>query len=176
LEKVQVEGGEYVDANMSALKTAKIPMRGAPHERLKVFIGKWHAAGDSFASGQTKQNPRGATEKWLSDETFEWLPGQFFVMQRWDAMTGANAFQGTAIMGWDDNSQQYMTRSYENHGFVRDYVTRVVGKTWTFNGDTERALVEFSDGGKTQNIAWEWRQPGEDWLPLCDRLARRVAE
>jgi hypothetical protein len=155
--------------------TTAIPKRAAPHERLQVFIGKWHAEGTSYAAGQTKQYPRGATEKWLSDETFEWLPGQFFVMQRWDATTGANAFQGTAIISWDTTSQQYMTRSYENHGFVRDYVTRLEGETWNFTGDSERARVEFIDGGNIQNIAWEWRQPGEDWLPLCDRIARRTA-
>jgi hypothetical protein len=82
-----------------------------PHARLEIFIGKWRAEGDSFAAGQTKQNPRGTTEKWLSDETFEWLPGQ-----RWDAMTGANPFQGLAIINWDDANKHYMTRSYENHG------------------------------------------------------------
>ncbi len=159
---------------MSALQTVEIPTRAAPHECLQVFIGKWHAEGHSYATGQTKQNPRGTKEKWLSDETYEWLPGKFFVVQRWDAKTGANAFQGTAIINWDDKNQQYMTRSYENHGFVRDYVTRVEGEIWTFTGDTERARVQFTSGGNTQNISWEWRQPGEDWLPLCDRVANRV--
>jgi hypothetical protein len=161
---------------MSALKSTNIPMRAAPHERLQVFVGKWHAEGTSYAAGQVKENPRGATEKWHSDETFEWLPGQFFVLQRWDAMTGTNAFQGTAIINWDDASQHYLTRSYENHGFVRDYVTRVEGEIWTFTGDGERARVEFIDGGNTQAIAWEWRQPGEDWLPLCDRVAKRATK
>jgi hypothetical protein len=159
---------------MTALTATKIPMRAASHERLLVFIGKWHAEGVSYATGQTKQNPRGATEKWLSDETYEWLPGRFFVLQRWDATTGANPFQGTAIINFDGDTGNYMTRSYENHGFVRDYVTRVDGEIWTFAGNTERARVEFTDGGNTQKIAWEWRQRGEEWLPLCDRVAKRV--
>ena len=149
-------------------------MTALPHERLGVFIGKWRAEGDSFAAGQTIQNPRATAEKWLSDETFEWLPGQFFLMQRWDAMIGANRFQGIAIVNWNDINQHFMTRSYENHGFVRDYVTRVDGKIWTFSGDTERARVTFADSDNTQNITWEWRNPGEVWLPLCDRVARRV--
>lgn len=149
-------------------------MSALPHERLEVFIGKWHAEGCSFAVGQPLSNPRGVTEKWLSDETFEWLHGRFFVMQRWDAMTGSNPFHGIAIINWDDASQHYMTRSYENHGFIRDYITRVDGDIWTFTGATERARVEFTGGGNSQNIAWEWRKPGEDWRPLCDRVARRV--
>jgi Protein of unknown function (DUF1579) len=159
---------------MTEQLTTKTPKRAAAHERLQVFIGNWYAEGDSYAVGQTQDNPRGAIQNWVSDETFEWLPGNFFVMQRWDARTGANPFQGTAIISWDDGNQHYMTRSYENHGFVRDYVTRVDDKTWTFTGDTERARVEFTEDGNTQNITWEWRQPGEAWLPLCDRVARRV--
>jgi hypothetical protein len=160
---------------MAVEMKTKVPRRAAPHERLHVFIGQWRAEGSSYAAGQTKQNPRSATEKWLSDESFEWLPGKFFVIQRWDAMTGDNAFQGTAIIQWDDENQHYMTRSYENHGFVRDYITHVDGDAWTFTGDSERSRIEFMDGGTTQKIAWEWRKPGEAWLPLCDRVARRVA-
>ena len=58
-------------------------------------------------------------------------------------------------------NDDYVTRSYENHGFVRDYVARVDGDTWTFNGDTERTGIEFAYGGDTRKIAWEWRKPGE---------------
>ena len=86
----------------------------------------------------------------------------------------SNAFQGIAIISWDDTNKHFVTRSYENHGFIRDYLTSVDGETWTFTGETERARVEFADGGDTQKIAWEWRQVGEDWLPLCDRVAKRV--
>jgi hypothetical protein len=146
----------------------------AAHQKLKVFIGKWHAEGESYAAGQTKNDTRGYVEKWISDELYEWLPGHFFVLQKWDAKTGANQFKGVAIISHDADTGRYMTRSYENHGFIRDYITRVDGDTWTFSGDTERAQIEFMDGGKTQKIAWEWRKPGEDWLPLCDRVARRV--
>ncbi len=159
---------------MTDKSVAKPAERGAAHEHLSVFIGKWHAEGESFAAGQTKKDPRGAIEKWISEETYEWLPGQFFVIQNWDAKTGANPFKGTAIMHYDADTGNYMTRSYENHGFIRDYIARVEGDTWTFSGETERARIEFEDGGKTQKIAWEWRKPGQEWLPLCDRIAKRV--
>jgi ketosteroid isomerase-like protein len=157
----------------SAPKTVQIPSPTASHERLQVFIGTWHAEGESYAVGQTKQDPRGSIEKWVSDETYAWLPGQFFVIQNWDAKTGANPFKGTAIISYDADTGNYTTRSYENHGFVRDYVTTVDGDIWTFEGDTERARLEFASGGNTQTIGWEWRTPGEAWLPLCDRIATR---
>ena len=159
---------------MPSTNASQAPEHGSAHERLKVFLGKWHAEGASFSQTQTKSAPRGKPEKWISDETFEWLPGRFFMLQRWDAMTGANAFKGLAIVGFDEKAGAYITRSYENHGFVRDYITSVDGDVWSFSGDTERARIEFMDGGKTQKIAWEWRKAGEAWLPLCDRVARRV--
>jgi hypothetical protein len=159
---------------MTDRTAGQAPQRGSDQEKLSVFLGKWHAEGDSYAAGQKKDDPRGAVEKWVSDETYEWLPGQFFVLQRWDAKTGANPFKGTAIINHDADTGNYMTRSYENHGFIRDYVTRVDGDTWTFTGDTERARIEFTSDGRTQKIAWEWRNPGEVWLPLCDRMAKRM--
>lgn len=154
---------------------SQLPARSAAHERLQAFVGKWHAEGDSYAVSQKEDDPRGATEKWVSDETVEWLPGKFFVAQRWNAMTGAHEFKGTAIISYDPKAGHYMTRSYENHGFIRDYVTRVDGDVWTFTGDAERARIEFADGGSKQVIAWEWRLDGKTWLPLCDRIAKRVA-
>jgi hypothetical protein len=87
---------------MTTKDSEATPVCGSAHDALSVLIGEWRAEGDSFAARQTIQNPRGTTEKWLSDETFEWLPGQFFVMKRWNAMTGANPFQGIAIVNWDD--------------------------------------------------------------------------
>ena len=152
----------------------RTPKRGPEHERLRAFLGRWHAEGQSYGAGQSQADPRGSVERWVSDETCEWLPGEFFIVQTWDAMTGANAFKGLAIIGYDPETATYVTRSFENHGFFREYVTRIEGNVWTFTGDTERARVEFSDNGDTQEIKWEWRPDGKTWLPLCDRKAVRV--
>ena len=48
--------------------------RGVAHERLSVFIGTWHAEGESYAAGHTTNDPRGSVEQWVSDETYAWLP------------------------------------------------------------------------------------------------------
>lgn len=154
---------------MSQGGSAKIPKRGAEQDRLRIFLGRWHAEGVSF-------DPSGSEERWVSDETVEWLPGEFFVVQRWDAMTGPNAFKGIGIIGYDPATTNYVTRSFENHGFFREYITRVDGNIWTFTGDTERARVEFADDGSTQRIVWEQRPEGGTWLPLCDRKAVRVSQ
>lgn len=74
------------------------PVRGLQHDKLSVFIGKWHAEGHSYAAGQTPNEPRLKAETWTSDETFEWIDGKFFVLQRWQAMTGKNPFAGIGVL------------------------------------------------------------------------------
>ena len=76
-------------------------------------------------------------------------------------------------MGVDARTGRHFARTFENHGFYRHYEVVVEGKVWTVTGETERARIQFSEDGKTQTITWEWR-PGGQWLPLCDRVARRL--
>ena len=66
-----------------------------------------------------------------------------------------------------------MTKSFENHGAYRRCETSVDDDVWTFLGDTERARVQFVEGGRKQIIEWEWKPEGV-WLPLCDRTAVRT--
>jgi hypothetical protein len=141
--------------------------RSQEHDRLRVFLGQWHAEGVAYA-------PRGRVEKWVSDEIYEWLPGQFFMLQRWDAIAGTSDFKGLGIINFDPATGAYMTRSYVNLGFIRDYVTRVEGNVWTFTGEKERARIEFTNDGNTQRVNWEWRPDGDLWVPLCDRVATKA--
>lgn len=145
---------------------ANQPTRGREHDALEVWVGAWRAEGTNYARD-------GTTSKWLSDETVEWLAGEFFVVQRWNEHGSKAPFIGLGVIGYAAESKTYLTRSFENHGFYREYDIKVDGNRWTFDGPTERARYEFTDGGDTQLIHWEFK-PGDKWLPLCDRVARRV--
>ena len=79
----------------------KQTMPTAAHRRLEVFIGDWHAEGTSFGEGQDAADPRASGVPWTSDESYEWLPGNFFVLQRCDAMVGEHEFKGAEIIGYD---------------------------------------------------------------------------
>ncbi len=84
-------------ANAAKLKQ---PGSTAAHRRLEVFIGHWHAEGTSYGDGQDAADPRAAGVPWTSDETYEWLPGHFFVLHRWDAQMGKHDFKGAENMGY----------------------------------------------------------------------------
>lgn len=151
------------------------PKRGAEHERLAVWVGRWHAEGQSYGGpNQNPSSPKADATKWESDETTVWHPGQFFVVQREDARIGTDSLITHSVLGFDSTSGEYYAHAFENHGYYRRYRVRVEGRIWTFESDTERATVEMSADGKRQTVRWEWRPKDDRWLPLCERVNERV--
>jgi hypothetical protein len=140
---------------------------------LEVFLGDWKAEGQSYGGpDQDPEDPRGRPTPWTSTHNARWHTGRFFLIQDERAHVGG-PFDTLSVMGWDDAKGRYFARTFENHGFYRDYDVTAEGRVWTVSGETERARIEFSDDGKRQEITWEWRPEGL-WLPLCDRIATRM--
>jgi hypothetical protein len=149
------------------------PARGDRHEALAAFLGRWRAEGTTYrVPEQPEDEPRSASEPWVSTHTGYWHSGEFFLVQDERATTGGKPFDTFSVMGVDARSGLYFAWSFENHGFYRQYDVANDGRVWTVTGRSERARIEFSEDGRTQTITWEWR-PKDQWLPLCDRVARR---
>ena len=160
---------------MSDTKEPTLPAVGDAHRRLGVFVGDWHSEGTSFADGQSPEDPRASGVPWTSDEQYEWLPGGFFLLHRWDAHAGTREFKGTEILGHDEANGGYFTRFFDNAGFHPEYTVTVEGDVWTFSEPSTRATVTVRDGGQDIDHVWEWRHGGGGaWLPLCERAATRV--
>ena len=159
---------------MSSTPKPKQPKPTAAHRRLDVFIGDWHSEGTSYGDGQDAANPRASGAPWTSDESYEWLPGKFFVLHRWDAMAGKREFKGAEIIGYDEAKGSYFTLLFDNAGHHPEYRASVDGDVWTFKEMHTRATVTVQDGGSKMSFNWEWKNGGSDWLPLCDRVASRT--
>lgn len=141
------------------------------HEFLTPFLGAWWAEGTSYGGDQQSvADPHAGATTWRSIHTARWHSGGYFLIQDERAN---GPFDTLSIMGWDSEGERYFARSFENHGFCRDYTMTVDGRVVTLTGEQERATYTFDESGDTQAVVWEWRR-GEDWLPLCDRVARRV--
>ena len=150
------------------------PRRTAMHEALAVFLGEWRAQGTSYGgTDQSGDDPRANGVEWVSEHKGYWHTGEFFLVQDERARPGGTVFDTLSVMGVDAENGAWFARSFENHGFYRDYPVTREGKVWTFSGETERATITFSDDDRTQTIAWEWKPQGT-WLPLCDRVATRI--
>ena len=159
---------------MTSAPKPRLPKPSADHRLLEAFIGKWHAKGTSYADGQRADDPLASGVAWTSDETYEWLPGGFFVLHRWDAMAGEREFKGTEIMGYDKAEGGHFTRFFDNAGNHPNYRAQVKENVWTFTEAVTRATVTVSDDGNNMKFHWQWRNDGSDWLPLCDRTATRI--
>ncbi len=159
---------------MNDTSNSRPPEPGNAHRRLNAFVGNWHAEGESYAEGQQPDDPLASAAPWTSEESFEWLPGGFFLLHRWDAMAGEREFKGTEIIGYDQEQDAYFTRLFDNAGNHPEYRTTVDGNVWTFTEPATRATVTIGDDGSRMHFRWEWRNGGNDWLPLCDRVAARI--
>jgi hypothetical protein len=159
---------------MSSTPKSKQPNPTAAHRRLEVFIGDWHAEGTSYGDGQDAADPRASGAPWTSDERYEWLPGSFFVLHRWDAMAGKREFKGAEIIGYDEAAGRYFALMFDNAGHHPEYRASVDGGVWSFTEAQTRATVTVQEGDDKMTFNWEWKNGGKDWLPLCDRVASRT--
>jgi len=132
--------------------------------RLAPFCGHWRVEGEVFASAY------GSAGRWVSKESCEWLPGERFLVNRWDARVGEREFRGMAVFGYDPN-RGYFARFYDNAGNSPEYRVSIVGPAWTLTGEAQRAVYEFGTGAL--EIRWDWRD-SSGWHPLCTLQARKV--
>jgi Protein of unknown function (DUF1579) len=146
-----------------------LPKRGELHDALAMFVGKWRAEGKSYGGRD------GTPEPWVSTHTAAWHTGELFLIQNERATVGLAPFDTLSILGVDPDTGRAFARTFENHGFCRDYELAHDGRLWTLTGPSERARIELSEDGKRQTIAWQWRPNGE-WIALCDRVATRLSD
>ena len=48
-----------------------------------------------------------------------------------------------SVIGTDPDTGEYFARSFENHGFYRNYKATRQGNIWNLTGETERARIKF---------------------------------
>ncbi|WP_310410485.1 DUF1579 family protein, partial [Chamaesiphon sp. OTE_8_metabat_110] len=74
---------------------------GAEHQLLNIFVGKWHTEGLSYGSGQSYENPYDSSVRWIGEESYEWLPGGFFLVHHFDGQVGDSPINGMEFIGYD---------------------------------------------------------------------------
>jgi hypothetical protein len=144
-------------------------------DKLNVFIGKWKTEGTSYAEGSSDDDLKSSSVSMASEETFEWILDGAFIIHNWNGNVGKAAFKGMEIIGYDKKSNIYTSNFFDNAGNCPTYKLRVNNNAWTYTGELQKAIFEFSDDGNTIKIHWDWKKPGsENWLPLCDLKAIKI--
>ncbi len=151
-----------------------LPLPAPELYRLNVFVGNWRSEGNSYGNNhQSKNNPYASAQKWVSDESYEWVSENFFLIHRWNGYVGGNNFKGLEIMGYDVARKEYFTRKFDEEGNATKYKVTVTDDTWKFIEPFTRTTIVFGNKGNTMTFQREWRQEGGDWLPLCNRKASK---
>lgn len=146
-----------------------VPAKPGPETReLEVFVGKWKIVGHNHDGAA-----QGPDTPVHGEETYQWLPGGFFICSRWTHRFGGGSHEGLSVLGFDQERHGLFAHNVDNLGFVRLYPLTVRGRTWSYNGTSERATQEFSSDSNSFAIHWEVRK-GPIWAPLCDLKGTRV--
>ena len=100
--------------------------------------------------------------------TYEWMEGEFFLIQRVDLEQFGQSSKGIEIIGRerpfgaDESSEDIKSRYYDNQGNTFDYVYELEGDTLTIWGG-ERGSPAFYKGtfsGDGDTLTGGWVYPG----------------
>jgi len=135
---------------------------------LDVFVGKWHTEGVIAGS------PSGPAARLKAVDTYEWLPGGFFLIHHVDGHMGEDPVKAIEMIGYDASSRLYTTQSYDNQGNVNAYQANLQGREWTISGRTERFTGAFSEDGNSLTGKWELSDGGGNWAHWMDIKLTRI--
>lgn len=165
-----------VSATVVAQSPAQAPKPGPEQQRLGMFLGTWTQVGEAQAS------PYGPAAKLASTDTYEWLPGGFFMLHRWEARQGAVEFKAMEVLGYDARKRVYTSHLFDNFGNSGSYTITPQGNTWTGAGDTEiggkllkeRWTAVFDKSATSFTAKADYSTDGVKWLPNYSLTSTRV--
>jgi hypothetical protein len=142
---------------------------GPAHHQLESLVGSWKIR------GHNRSNVPGTPDSEVKgEESYEWIPGNFFLLYRWDRRFNEGSHKGIGLIGYDDKTQKYFMNSADSMGFARVYDLEFEDHAWKITGPWERAMIKIGTGGQLMKIHWEFTQDGKKCQPLCDLLGQRM--
>jgi len=138
------------------------PGRSAALEPLGAFVGAWSM--EALFPQAPPTGIRGRT-------VFEWMPGERFLLQRWD-VPHPDAPDGIAIIGFDEGQGSYVQHYFDSRGVARLYEMSFddgVWKLWRTSADfspldfSQRFTGTFSGDGARIDGRWESSPDGTNW-------------
>jgi hypothetical protein len=139
--------------------------------QLSRFLGTWMMEGRMFAGPFTQDASVRARE------TYEYLPGEKFLIHRIDGMLGDSPMSCIDVTGLDGPM-----RAFYIDGTQRDFVVQQDGNVFTYareerapDGVTyhNRCRMQFVDA-KTRDATWEHSRDGKTWTVYWRNVAKRV--
>lgn len=157
-----------------AAKKAQTPKKSdKPDPALKqldVLVGKW------VTEWRLKQGSPDKSFHIIGTDTYEWLPGEFFLLHHVDVRMSGLPYQVTEIIGgYDHATHTYPMHSFDSRGNLQVMQALVGDKgVWTFAGENARATLVVNKDGETMQASWEQTKDGAKWVPWMDMKFTKV--
>ena len=140
-----------------------------------MFVGKWNT------EGEAQPSPWGPAGKMAGVDTFEWLPGEFFMMHRWEVRQGTVDIKGVDILGYDARSKVYTLQYFDNFGESGLQRGGLQGDSWTWTHDSTfegrplklRCMDEFESTDVMRHKC-EYSTDGTKWMPSIELRGTRA--
>ena len=142
--------------------------RGAEYEKLNNFVGHWKTEGKIAATNAK------AETKVAGTDTYQWLPGGFFLLHKVDVHIGDDHNQTLEVIGYDRQNHSYILRHFDNKGNSGLMVGSCVGDDWTFQGENLRFSGGFKKDYKEFSGTWEQSSDKKSWASFMELRLTKV--
>ncbi len=131
---------------------------------LDVLVGHWKT------EWWARENPNDKPVKTTGTDTYEWLPGKFFMVHRVEARMDYGLYTVLEIIGaYDHEIDSYPMRSFDSQGNEQVMTARVDDNgVWTFADTRMRATLKVAPDGRTMSAHWERTTDGKNWSHWMD--------
>jgi hypothetical protein len=150
-------------------------------KRLAPLLGRWRA------EGMTEGSVLGPGVRVISDESFYWLEGGYFLVQPYETTFGeAPAQEGINYWCYDSQANKFRIIFFSNNGpYTEDgnrYEGEIADGRLTFEGPA-RFQYELAEDGRIKTnadggitVAWWLRDQDGNWEPWMTNSFTRVGQ
>jgi hypothetical protein len=132
------------------------------HKQLNKFVGKWNTSGRIPSTDKTPEVEVKGTD------TYEWLPGEFFLLHKVDVHIGDERNQTLEVIGFDTQPNEYTMQYYDNKGESGKMKASIKKDIWTFENDKLRFTGTFKDNDNEFSGTWEQSENATTWTKMMD--------
>ena len=139
-----------------------------PYDQLARFVGFWQTEGRIIA---TESSPE---IKISGTDTYEWLPGEFFLLHKVDVRMGDTHNQTLEIIGFDKAKNEFTLQHYDNEGNSGFMTGMYADHVWIFLGEDLKFTGGFKNDDKVFSGIWEKSTNGNEWTHFMDITLSKI--
>jgi hypothetical protein len=132
------------------------------YKHLDRLVGKWNTKGLILPTTNS------AAVEVIGTDTYEWLPGGFFLIHKVDVTIGDDKVQTWEVIGFDNDANHYTMQHYDNKGNSGFMTATHVDDLWIFKGESLLFKGGLSEDDTIFSGVWEQLNQEKIWVPYMN--------